>query len=152
MNREKAIRKGICDLLNGVLYTDLGDGSFNVPVYDSKIESTENVYVIISNQFSIYDGDFTRYRWKSTIEIDIFHTQQNSATNDIVDDICEQIESLLLNSSTPIGSGIIQQDGWKITNVTLSSVSNIRIKQYQGEAGIIANKNLQFNFIISKIN
>lgn len=153
MNREKALRKGVYEALfeNLVLVGYTGPlENYVVPVYDSKLETPDEVYCLITTQFSIYDGNFTKYSWRATIELEIFHMQQNSATNDVVDDIGEAIEAIIIPTQKPTGNGIIQQPGWLITNVQCDSVTNLKMRMFQDNAATVVSKTIQFKTTIIK--
>lgn len=145
MDRDKAIRYAFYQAIQNLTFN-----SQVVPVYDSKVESSEGLYVIISTQFASRVGNLKLYMWKASIDIEIYHNQQNSATNDLVDDVGALIEKAVEPYPDPTGSGIVQQVGWDITDVYLTNSTNVKISNYNGGSGITVNKTLQFNCTIIK--
>jgi hypothetical protein len=117
MNREKVIRQAYYNVLNG----NLSYNSINVPIYDEKVESNEDVYVLMVAQDAVDTGDFHRQSWISTITFDIVSKQYASVSKDIVDAVSEQIENIVKPTASAIG--LEQQAGWQITNVRLSQVN-----------------------------
>src|SRR4051812_7849446 len=99
MNREKAVREGFYQVLNGMVVDLPGEGPLAIPVYSNKNESDESVYVLITNQFGQNRSDMSAYRWKENITIEVYHLQQNSANYDFVDVISDKIEELVLQPS-----------------------------------------------------
>jgi homoaconitase/3-isopropylmalate dehydratase large subunit len=152
MNREKAIRSVFYQALtNANMQITIDDIVYQVPVYDSKMETDDQIYVVISNQFSIRNATLQAKQWRSTIEIDIYQSQQNSATNDFIDDIGELIEGVITPGNREGISGLPDVSGWLITNVFVNSVSNIRLKNFKDNAAVVVNKNIQFQLLITKL-
>lgn len=145
MDRDKAIRYAFYQAIQS-----LNVNGKDIPVYDAKVESNEGLYVIISTQFASRIGNLKLYMWKGSIDIEIYHNQQNSATNDLVDDVGAAIEAIISPNADPVGTGIIQQTGWQITEVFLSNSTNVKLTNYMDGAGITVNKTLQFNCTIIK--
>jgi len=105
-----------------------------VPVYDSKLESPEDLYVIISTVFSVRTGNLSIYQYKATLVVEIFHQQQNSATNDLVDDVGEAIENIIMPDNTPVPgtASLPDQPGWLLIEPYVSSASNVCITGVPG--------------------
>jgi hypothetical protein len=145
VNRDKAIRYAFYQAIQA-----LNVNGADIPVYDAKVESNEGLYVIMSTQFATRTGNLKLYMWRASIDIEIYHNQQNSATNDLVDDVGEAIENIISPFPDPIGSGIVQQNGWDITDVYLNTSTNVKLASYMDNAGTTVNKTLQFNCTIIK--
>lgn len=117
MDREKAIRLKIFDILsNGNITYDVGV----VSIWDEKAEdTTNNIYILLRDQTAQDDRVFCMRQWTSTIELGIVSKQTDTISKDILDDVCEQVESLLYDA---LLSGI-DTNGWRINNFTLDSAS-----------------------------
>lgn len=149
MNRETAIRQGFFEALQSVSIIIPGEGPLAVPVYSNKNESDETLYALITSQFAQNRSDMAVYRWKSTLEIEIYHVQQNSATFDYVDLVSDKIEEIVLPPIT--GNGLVPQTGWQFHALQLESVNSMQLRIGQNKARITVLKSLQFSLIISKI-
>jgi hypothetical protein len=143
MNREKFIRKSFFNSLSGVIDGPVG----KVPIFDDKADSGINIYMLIEGQTAREQGDFVNRRWNSTVTISINHKQDNSYTRDIVDDICESIETIITPGKR--SEWVLPGNEWGITNVYLSDVSyaDFQISSTQ----TICVKYLTFNLLITKI-
>lgn len=145
MQREKAIRYSFMEALQNLTVDGIA-----IPVYDSKDESNEQVYVILSTQFSQRTGNLSILQWKCTMDIEIYHNQQNSATNDIVDNIAEAIEAIIEPNPVPVNFSLPPQTGWIFADVYCSTTSNIKMANYKNESGVTVNKTLQFSLTVIK--
>jgi hypothetical protein len=147
MNRELAARKAFFYPLFGFINIP-GGSSDKVPVSDGKSNANDNLYILIESQTASDQSSFKTRRWNATLALTICHKQDDSYTRDIVDDVCEQVEAILIpgNSSE---DGLQSELGWQITNVVLNDVSyaDFQISETQ----TICMKYLTFNFIITKI-
>lgn len=154
MNREKAIREGFYQTLKNMTVTLPEVGLFPVPVYSNKNESDEEMYVLLTGQFGQNRSNLTGYHWKEVITLEIYHTQQNSATYDFVDIISDKIEELIL-PAVPLylnPDGLTRQEGWKFDCVELRDVNSMALTLGQNRAQTTVLKQLQFSLIISKIS
>lgn len=152
MNREKAIREGFYQSLKNMTITLPGGGLFFVPVYSNKNESDEEMYVLITAQFAQNRSSLTNYQWKATITLEIYHTQQNSATYDYADIISDKIEELILPVAPLYNNqdGLTPQTGWQFSCVELRDVNSMALTLSQNRAQTTVLKQLQFSLIISK--
>lgn len=153
MDREKAIREGFYQTIKNMTVT-LPDGTlFTVPVYSNKNESDEELYVLITSQFGQNRSPLTGYIWKCTISIEIYHTQQNSATYDYVDIVGSKIEELILPNEPVYNNPdkLTAQPGWRFSCVELRDTNSMALKLAQNSAATIVTKQLQFSLTISKI-
>lgn len=118
MNREHAIRICIFDLLNGTLTYE----GTEVPVWDAKLESEDsNLYVIIEGQSGITINKYPQQKtWDCNINLSIVSRQHNGVSRDTVDDVAEQIETILYAA---LEGGTIYQ-GWQFTNFVLERTSS----------------------------
>lgn len=149
MSREEAYRMSIYYALENIVVNYNGE-PFQVPVYDSKLESEANIYVILASQTAIWNGNFVQKQWQCMIEIEIYHHQQDSATFKLVDEVSEIIENKIL-AATPMQSLILQPAEWQIMNTYLSSVNALKLRGYQSNAGTLINKTLQFTSQLLKL-
>lgn len=145
MNRELAVRTSFYSVLNGAINAP---DSTKVPVSDAKKESGESLYIIMDDQTANDRSDFRSRRWDATLMLSICHKQDSSYTKDIVDGVCEQIESIIV-PNTADKNGLPIQSGWQITNVSLANVSYADFQISTTET--ICVKFITFNFIITKI-
>jgi hypothetical protein len=154
MNREKAYRQSVYETIGDLspgstvrtIPVNIPDvGIIQVPVYDSKLESDELLYVILASQTATDIGNYVLFQWLSGIDIEIYHLQQNSATFDIVDAVAEEIEQRILHSA-----GLAAQPGWDISCTYLNGASNLKMRSYKSEAGIEIVKTLNFNSTLIK--
>jgi len=146
MNREKAHRQAVLDvLLNLTVNIDLGSGvqSVVIPVYDNKLESDENIYVLLEAQTAQNESAFPVLIWRGIIEVSIYHTQQDSATFDIIDAIGEEVENKIINA--PGISNFAPQTGWQISNTYLNSVNSLKYQEYKDGGGTVVQKIMQFS-------
>jgi hypothetical protein len=152
MNREKAIREGFYQTLKNMTVTIPDVGLFTVPVYSNKNESDEELYVLITNQFSQNRSNLALSQWKGTIAIEIYHTQQNSATYDYVDIVSSKIEELILPAEPVYNNpdGLTPQVGWEFRAVELRDVNSMALTLGQAGAQTVVLKQLQFSLIITK--
>jgi hypothetical protein len=154
MNREKAIREGFYQTLKNMSVTLPELGLFLVPVYSNKNESNEEMYVLITSQFGQNRSNLTSYQWKEVVTLEIYHTQQNSATYDFVDIISDEIERLILPEIPLYGNpdGLTPQPGWQFSCVELRDINSMALTLGQNRAQTTVLKQLQFSLIISKIS
>ncbi len=154
MNREQAIRNGFYETLKNMEVTLPEGGLFSVPVYSNKNESDEELYVLITSQFGQNRSTLTNYMWKCTLSIEIFHTQQNSATFDYVDTVAEKIEQLILPPEPVYQNrdGLTDQPGWRFSCVELRDTNSMALTLGQNKAATVVTKQLQFSLTISKIS
>lgn len=154
MNREKAVREGFYQSLKNMQVTIPEVGLFPVPVYSNKNESDEEMYVLITGQFGQNRSNLTCYQWKEVVTIEIYHTQQNSATYDYVDIISDKIEELILPAIPLYNNpdGLTAQQGWQFSCVELRDINSMALMLGQNGAQTTVLKQLQFSLIISKIS
>lgn len=150
MNREQAVRNGFFQTLEGMSVNIPGVGSVTVPVFSNKDESDQELYVLITSQFAQNRSDMAVKRWKCNIELEIYHTQQNSATYDYVDIVSDRIEQLTMPGN-PNESGLTAQTGWRFNNLQLESVNSMTMRMGQAKARLTVAKMLQFSLIITQI-
>lgn len=142
MNRDKAYRTAVMAALEN-LSIDLGDGPISVPVYDSKLETNDQLYVLVESQTAQADHNYALLMWRCTIELSIYHVQQNSATLDVVDMVSDEIENRLLVA--PGVGNLAAQTGWQVDGMYLASSNSLKMSGYKSEAGTLVNKILQFS-------
>lgn len=150
MNRDKAIRNGFYDTLKDQLTYD----SNPVHIYDSATSGEvagENIYVLLTSQSSVNDGNYRQFRWNSVQAIEIVSKQISSVSKDIVDDISEQIEQLLIYASGQTGKGsLTAQQGWEFDDLLLESTNYIDFQLNTNDWEI--TKVLQFSLIVTKLS
>lgn len=149
MSRDKIYRDAIYQVLQGIT-VDYNGVLVSVPVFDRKMEDDSNLYIILSSQTAIWDGNFTQKAWQCMLEIEVFHHQQDSATFDITDDVSEIIENRIF-AATPMSNNFAQVAGWQIINTYLSSSNSLKLAGYQSNAGTLINKTLQITSKIIKL-
>ena len=147
MNRELAARKAFYSPLLNSINIPGGSGD-KVPVSDGKANTNDRLYILIEAQSANNQSSFKTRRWQSSLSLTICHKQDDSYTRDIVDDVCEQIESILTPGNAEF-NGLQSQSGWQVTNVSLNDVSYADFQISETET--ICIKFLTFNFIITKI-
>jgi hypothetical protein len=150
MDRDQAYRFAIHEAIKNI-QVDIGFGIFTPPIYDSKLESDDNLYVLYASQTSQWDGNYAQNRWICNIDIEIHHRQQDSATFDGVDLVGEAVEGSILNSSKPVASVLVAPPGWQIETTILTSSNSIKLGMTQGGAGLEVLKILQFSSKILKL-
>jgi len=150
MNRETAVRNGFYQALEGLSVAIPDEGTITVPLSSNKNESDSNLYVLIESQFAQNRSDMAVYRWKATLELVIYHQQQNSATFDYVDIVSDKIESLLL-PAIPNSNNLVPQSGWAFHALQLESVNSMQLTLGQNKAKTVVAKSMQFSLIITKI-
>ena len=145
MDREKAIRTAYLTALQGNITYD----SSPVKIFDQKFEPNANDsnYILISNQSSQDQGNFTSFRWTTTIALQIVSKTQSATSTDVVDDIGQLIEGIIFPGD-PSVNGLIQQDGWQILNVSLESVNYSQLQIT--ETNTVISKILSFSQTIIK--
>ncbi len=117
MNREKVIRLYIHGLLNGTLAYN----ATTIPVWDSKLEDKTNIYVIIEEQSANVIQKFPQQMaWECSINLFIVSKQQDTVSRDVVDDIAEQIETIVYNA---LQNGVVT-NGWQLNNMALASTEH----------------------------
>lgn len=116
MNREKAIRLKFYEVLNGQLQYD----SAVLPVNDAKLQDDSDIYIILTEQRATDNSSFHCYKWECEQDIEIHSVQQHSVSRDIVDDVAEQIETLIFQA---LKDGT-ETNGWQLNNLTLSGTRN----------------------------
>lgn len=149
MDRDQAYRYAINEAIKNII-VDIGFGPFTPPIYDSKLESNENIYVLYASQTSQWDGNFSQNRWDCNIDIEIHHRQQDSATFEGVDLVGEAIENSVL-STKPVASILNMPAGWKAETTILTSANSVKLGETQGGAGLEVIKILQFSSKIVKL-
>jgi hypothetical protein len=152
MNREQAVRTGFYEALKGLLLITVSGNSINVPIYDAKLESADDIYVLLTNQAATYTGDMHRFRWRCSQTIEIVHNQTDSAVKDVLDLVSDKIEDIILFAPTgkPGGNGLIQQVGWTMQNVVLNSVNCLALEVPGQGSDIYMQKIIEFNLDIMK--
>jgi hypothetical protein len=148
MNREKAYRQAVYEILTGISI-DLGYGSIPIPIYDNKLESDEDIYILLEAQTAQNESAFPLYVWRCTLELSIYHTQQNSATFDAVDMVCEIIEDRVTTSPGANNFGL--QSGWQISNTYLQSSNSLKYQDYKESAGTVVQKIIQLSSQLIKL-
>lgn len=149
MNREKAYRTAI-DMVLQNLSVNINGTPVVVPVYDSKLESNSDLYVIYGAQISQRDGTLHCRRWRTTMELEICHRQQESATMDWVDDVSEEIENRVF-TTLPDTDTFTAVPGWLIQLTNLETAQTFKMREVQGGSGLIVIKLLQISSLITKI-
>src|ERR1044072_7256894 len=134
MNREQAIRTSFFETLDGMSVNIPGAGLVTVPVFSNKDESEEPLYVLITSQFAQNRSNLARESWKCNIEIEIYHTQQNSATYDYVDLVSDKIENLINPTGQPNDAALPDKNGWRYNAVQLESANSMTMTLGQAKA------------------
>jgi hypothetical protein len=128
MNREKAIRMGFYDAIKTALSYD----SNAVHAYDSATTNEvpdEMQYVLLAQQSSVNNADYTRFRWNCVQTIEITSKQSSSVSKDIVDDIGEQIEQIVVYPNSKPGKGYMApQSGWEFSDILLETVNYVEFE------------------------
>ena len=149
MDRDQVYRYAVNEAIKNI-QVDIGFGPFTPPIYDSKMESNDNIYVIFASQTSQWDGNYSQNRWDCNIDLEIHHRQQESATFDAVDLVGEAIENSILGVK-PVASNLVAQPGWKIETTILTSANSVKLGEIQGGSGLEVIKILQFSSKIVKL-
>jgi hypothetical protein len=149
MDREQAYRFAINEAIKNI-QVDIGFGPFTPPIYDSKLEADDNLYVIYASQTAQWAGNFSQKRWDCNIDIEIYHRQQNSATFEAVDLVGEAIENSVMGEK-PVASILSAPPGWQIETTILTSANSVKLQEEQGGAALMVIKILQFSSKIVKI-
>jgi hypothetical protein len=107
----KPVRLAFHTLLNGNLESPEG----NVPVSDEMLVENANYYVLLSSQSATPDETKHSFDCEATITIIIVHKQGRYVTKDGVDDIADQILTLL--RPTPNTHSLIAPATWQFLNL-----------------------------------
>lgn len=143
MTREKAIRLKIYELLNG----NVSYESSPVPVHDAVLQDDENnSYILLTLQRASNKSNFHQDTWDCEQDIEIYSKQMQSVSKDVVDDIAEQVETLIYQS---LRSGV-NYNGWQINNVMLSTTENNAFML--SETKSIVSKFMTFRLTATKIS
>ena len=149
MNRDKAVRMGFYDAIKTALTYD----GNTVHSYDSLTTNEvtdEKQYVLLTQQSSVNNADFRRFRWNCIQTIEITSKQYSSVSKDIVDDISEQIEQIIIYpDNQPGNGGMAAQSGWEFTDALLESTNYIEVEISANYYEI--TKVLQFSCIATKL-
>lgn len=149
MNREKAVRMGFYDAIKAALSYE----SNTVHTYDSLTTNEvqdEKQYVLLTQQSSVNNADFRRFRWNCVQTIEITSKQYSSVSKDIVDDISEQIEQIIIYpDNQPGNGGMIAQSGWEFSDILLESTNYIEVEISVNFYEI--TKVLQFSCVATKL-
>src|SRR3990172_1367734 len=113
MNRELAARKAFYSPLLNSINIPGGSGD-KVPVSDGKANTNDRLYILIESQTASDASSFKTRRWNGSLSLTICHKQDDSYTRDIVDDVCEQIEAILIPGNAET-NGLQSQSGWQVT-------------------------------------
>jgi hypothetical protein len=112
--------------------TALSYDSNTVHTYDSLTTNevtNEMQYVLLTQQSSVNNSDFRRFRWNCIQTIEITSKQYSSVSKDIIDDISEQIEQIIIYpDNQPGNGGMVAQSGWEFTDVLLESTNYIEVE------------------------
>jgi hypothetical protein len=112
----KKVRKAYYEALNGQLTYD---GS-PVSVWDEKAEATtNNIYVLLSTQTATDTSTFSSFDTQTTILIDIVSKSQDRVSKDVLDEVAQQILTIILPTVTT--NGLPAQSGVQILNVRKES-------------------------------
>lgn len=99
IDTHKALRKSYYDALQGNL-TVQETGLYPVNVYDElafgRDQVNEKYYVLLSTQTATDSSTLDRYGTEATILLDIVHRTGSMVTKDVVDEIGQQILSIVL--------------------------------------------------------
>ena len=103
-----------------------------VHTYDSLTTNevtNEQQYVLLTQQSSVNNADFRRFRWDCVQTIEITSKQYSSVSKDIVDDISEQIEQIVIYPQNQPGNGYLAaQSGWEFSDILLESTNYIEVE------------------------
>ncbi len=114
---QKLLRMAVYNLISG----QLSYNSTNVPVYDEKrkVGATDNIFVILSTQQETDDNTSDAFITDSSIDIEINHKSDFEVSKDAIDDVANQILTLIL--PTPSTDGFPVQSLFQITCVRRTS-------------------------------
>lgn len=118
---QKGLRLSIHTALNGNLSYD----STNVPVWDEKLESSVDKYVILSTQVGVPENSQQTFVRKASILIDIVDKQDNTVSKDAVDDISDQILDIIFPTTQAIG--LTPPAGFQYLNAQLSDEHHLTL-------------------------
>lgn len=107
----KLVRLGFGTTLSG----NLTYGGKAVPVVEDVLSTDEDVYVILSSQTAVESSTFSSFDHFSTFVIDIVHKSNYYATKSVVDNVAQQIFTLI--QPTPTFNGLTAQAGVQFTDV-----------------------------------
>jgi hypothetical protein len=109
----KAVRYAIGAALDGNLTYD---GS-PVPVVDDAVNLQQNttMYVVLSSQTAVETSSFAKFDHECTLQLDITHKSVYAASKDGVDDLAQQIFTIL--QPTPTTNGLVSQSGVHFTDL-----------------------------------
>lgn len=143
MTREKCIRLTIFNLLNGLVTYESG----LVPVDDSVLNTdTANIYILLTTQRATIKPNFHHDSWDCEQDIEIYSKQFQTVSKDVVDDVAEQVETLIYQALRPG----VSENGWQLNNVYLASTDNNAFELSPNKS--IVSKHMTFRLQATKIS
>ncbi len=114
---QKPLRHAVYNLLNGAITYD----GNTIPVFDEKKKATSNanLFILLSTQQETDDNTSDAFITDSSIDIEINHTTEFEVSKDAIDDVANQILSLIL--PTPTTDGLTAPEGFQFTLVRRTS-------------------------------
>jgi len=114
----KIFRDAVMQALNGNLTYDGSD----VKVFNEQAEpGNNNTYVIVSSQSSAQEPNFSGFGHQGMLLMDIITKQAHLVTKDIVDNVSEQITTILFPSVQ--ANGLAPQSGFQINCLAVESMN-----------------------------
>lgn len=145
-NRDKALRNSFFQALDG----NLSYNGIEVPITDAKMEGDTNVYVLMTEQTATTSpsNNFNVLQWLTTLTLQITSLQSDSISKDILDDVSDQIETIVL-AGFPRGNGLVVQSSWDIIN---NGLTEVKYSLYVTTTkGLAITKDLTFTQIVTKL-
>ena len=119
----KIFRDAVKSSLDGVLFFELSP----VQVFDEKAEEGNNMtYVILSTQTSAQEPNFSGFGHQCSLLLDIVCKQYDMMNKEAVDDVSNQILTILFPSVST--NGLTIQSGFQINCLTVESVNYVPLR------------------------
>lgn len=139
----RIIRKGIFQALNG----NISYNAANVPIFDlAPTEAPGSHYIMLRNGDEATDANNDRFVTIGSVLIDVATILQTTVTNEIVEDLCDQVLEILL--PTPQTFGITLEAGFNLTDLKRESANYLPM--LQTDTGKIVRKILRLTYRIQQ--
>jgi hypothetical protein len=126
---QKPLRHAMFNLLSGAITYD-GNA---VGVYD-EMNDSDDIYIVLSTQQETFDETSDTFITRSAITLEIVAKTGTTVSKDIVDDISDDIYTLLRPTTST--TGLVNPSGFQINNVFRES-ANTQVLQITATQSIV---------------
>lgn len=141
----KLVRYAFGNAISG----QLSYGGVAVPVADDvlSIEDPTDIYVILSSQTAVEVSTFSSFEHSASIVIDIVHRSSHYVTKDIVDNVAQQIFTII--QPTPTTNGLSAQSGVQFTDV--KKINDIYLNLNLSNSGPVVRRIVTYSVNVHQI-